>query len=109
MLIGQLTELADERVTSADLEWAVYDHAASEAMTLCGSCAAMSDEEPAVAALVLRHAIKMLPSLPVPTGLEWVDGVGWVGVFRRRLWAEIAVLDLPAPALQAVHEVLLAA
>jgi hypothetical protein len=107
-LVAELSEAADERLGGADLEWATYDHAAVEAFALAGSAAAMGIDEPAVVSLVLRHGIKLLRSLPIPTGLEWVDGRGWVGVFRLRLWAELEALGLPPPELEIVRVALAA-
>lgn len=89
-LASGLLEAADERMVATDREFVTYDHAAAEAMVLVSGCLDVALEHPETAALVLREGMRLLRSLPVPTGM---------GEFRRRLWAELRAQGLPAPDL----------
>lgn len=108
-LTAELLGEASARLVAADYDTATHDHAAAEAFVLVESANYLAADDPGLAALLLTHGLALLSRLPVPTGLEWVDGVGWVGIFRRRLWVELESLGLPPPTLQTVQEVLFAA
>jgi hypothetical protein len=83
---AELLDAVDERIGAADWEWVAYDHAGSEAAVFAAGCLQAAQTHPEVALLCLRHGLKLLHELAVPTARF---------VFQERISAELRELGVP--------------
>jgi hypothetical protein len=64
---AELLDAIDGRIGAADWDWVAYDHAGSEATVFVAGCLRVAATHPDVALMCLRHGLKLIHALPVPT------------------------------------------